>query len=274
MLDSVPPGGHAGRSRVAERPDGKYAAFVGTAEFGNGTTTIHRQLVADALGCEPADVLIFSSDTDRSGQDTGSYGSTGIAVAGTATVRAALALADAIAARATSGDSDGKLLEAEGYCDGLSRSVAFTVQGFRVAVCAATGEIRVLQSVQAVDAGTVLNPAQLRGQVEGGVAQALGAALFESVMVDGSGRVVTRVLREYHVPVLADLPRTEVLFASTVDPFGPFGAKPMSEAPFNPVAPALANAVRDATGVRFTALPLRRDSVYAALQVRIARHEE
>ena len=265
MLDTIPPGGHHGRCRVAEGPDGKYHAYVGTAEFGNGTTTIHRQLVADVLGCEPADVLIFSSDTDRSGHDTGAYGSTGIAVAGTATMRAARALADAIAARASSGDSDGKPLEAEGFCDGRSRSVSFTVQGFRVAVCAATGEIRVLQSVQAVDAGTVLNPVQLRGQVEGGVAQALGAALFESVVVDGSGRVVTRALREYHVPVLADLPRTEVLFASTVDPFGPFGAKPMSEAPFNPVAPALANAVRDATGVRFTALPLRRDRVYEQL---------
>jgi putative selenate reductase molybdopterin-binding subunit len=274
MLDTIPPGGHAGRSRVAERPDGKYAAFVGTAEFGNGTTTIHRQLVADVLGCEPADVLIFSSDTDRSGHDTGAYGSTGIVVAGTATVRAARALADAIAARASGGDPDGKLLEAQGHCDGRSRSVAFTAHGFRVAVCAATGEIRVLQSVQAVDAGTVLNPAQLRGQVEGGVAQALGAALHESVVIDGRGRVVTRALRDYHVPVLADLPRTQVLFASTVDPFGPFGAKPMSEAPFNPVGPALANAVRDATGVRFTALPLRRDTVYTTLQAHQTLQEE
>ena len=69
------------------------------------------------------------------------------------------------------------------------------------------------------------------------------------------------------MPVLADLPRTEVLFASsTHDPYGPHGAKPMSEAPFNPVAPALANAVRDATGVRLTALPLRRDVVYGALR--------
>jgi putative selenate reductase molybdopterin-binding subunit len=274
MLDTIPPGGHHGRSRVAERPDGKYGVFVGTAEFGNGTATVHRQLVADVLGCDPADVLVFSSDTDRSGHDSGAYGSTGIAVAGTATVRAARALADAIAARSASGDDDGKPLEAEGFCDGRSRSVAFTVQGFRVAVSRATGEIRVLQSVQAVDAGTVLNPVQLRGQVEGGVAQALGAALFESVVIDRSGRVVTRALREYHLPVLADLPRTDVLFAATRDPFGPFGAKPMSEAPFNPVAPALANAVRDATGVRFTALPLRRDTVYTALQAYQARSEE
>jgi len=266
MLDSIPPGGHPGRSRVAERVDGGYAAFVGTAEFGNGTTTVHRQIVAHVLGCEPGDVQVRSSDTDRSGHDTGAYGSTGIAVAGTATMRAARALADAIAARSASGEADdGKPLEAEGYCDGRSRSVSFTVQGFRVAVCAGTGEIRVLQSVQAVDAGTVLNPVQLRGQVEGGVGQALGAALFEEVRLDPEGRVTTRALREYHVPVLADVPPTEVLFAATFDPFGPYGAKPMSEAPFNPVAPALANAVRDATGVRLTALPLRRDRVYEQL---------
>jgi CO/xanthine dehydrogenase Mo-binding subunit/aerobic-type carbon monoxide dehydrogenase small subunit (CoxS/CutS family) len=266
MLDTIPPGGHPGRSRVAERTDGGYAAFVGTAEFGNGTTTVHRQIVAHVLGCEPGDVRVHSSDTDRSGHDTGAYGSTGIAVAGTATMRAARALADAIAARSASGEADDrKLLEAEGYCDGRSRSVSFTVQGFRVAVCADTGEIRVLQSVQAVDAGTVLNPVQLRGQVEGGVGQALGAALFEEVRLDSRGRVTTRALREYHVPVLADVPVTEVLFAATFDQSGPYGAKPMSEAPFNPVAPALANAVRDATGVRLTALPLRRDRVYEEL---------
>jgi len=290
LLDTIPPGGHPGRAKVAELPGGRYAALVGTAEFGNGTATVHQQLVAGVLGCQPSDVLVLPSDTDRSGHDTGAYGSTGIVVAGTATVRAAQALADAIAARAGSGggpvgpdgsgggpvgpdgpggsgeSSDGKLLEAEGFCDGLSRSVSAAVQGFRVAVCPGTGEIRILQSVQAVDAGTVLNPVQLRGQVEGGVAQALGAALFEEVRVSAAGVVTTRALREYHLPVLADVPRTEVLCCSgTVDPYGPHGAKPMSEAPFNPVAPALANALRDATGTRFTSLPLRADVVYCRL---------
>jgi putative selenate reductase molybdopterin-binding subunit len=274
LLDTIPPGGHPGRSIVAERPGGGYAAFVGTAEFGNGTTTVHRQLVAEALGCEPAEVEVFSSDTDRSGHDTGAYGSTGIVVAGTATTRAARALAEAMAARDASGERDGKLLEAEGHCDGLSRSVAATAHGFRVAVNPATGEIRVLQSVQAVDAGTVLNPVQLRGQVEGGTAQALGAALFEEVRLSADGVVTTRALREYHVPVLADVPRTEVMFAaSTRDPYGPHGAKPMSEAPFNPVAPALANAVRDATGVRYTTLPLRRDVVYQGLHAGESVHQ-
>ncbi len=262
MLDTIPPGGHDGRARIVRRPDGRYELFTGTSEFGNGTTTVHRQIAASVLGCDPGDINVVASDTDRSGHDTGAFGSTGTVVAGTATLRAARALLEAIAANP---DTD-KPLEAEGYCDGRSRSVSFAVHGFRVAVDVRTGEIKILQSVQAVDAGTVINPVQLRGQVEGGVAQALGAALFEEVRLDAAGRVTTRTLREYHVPVLADLPRTEVHAAGTHDPLGPFGAKPMSEAPFNPVAPALANAVRDATGVRVTALPMRRDAVYRALR--------
>jgi len=80
--------------------------------------------------------------------------------------------------------------------------------------------------------------------------------------------VVTRVLRDYHVPRFADVPRTEVSFADTRDRLmGPLGAKPMSESPFNPVAPALANAIRDATGVRLTSLPLTRDRVWLGLAV-------
>lgn len=104
-----------------------------------------------------------------------------------------------------------------------------------------------------------------RGQVEGGVAQALGATLFEQVLVDDRGKVVTPAFRRYRLPAYADVPRTEVHFTQTSDAIGPLGAKSMSESPFNPVAPALANALRDATGVRFTELPLLRDAVWLAL---------
>jgi hypothetical protein len=97
------------------------------------------------------------------------------------------------------------------------------------------------------------------------VAQALGAALYEHVDIDAAGRVSTRTFRQYHLPQFADVPPTEVHFAVSQDPRGPLGAKPMSEAPFNPVAPALANAVRDATGRRLTDLPLTRDRVFTAL---------
>jgi len=105
---------------------------------------------------------------------------------------------------------------------------------------------------------------QCRGQVEGGVAQAIGAALYEHLDIDDAGRVTTPVFRAYHIPAFADVPRTEVLFAETHDTVGPMGAKSMSESPFNPVAPALANAVRDATGVRFTTLPLAADRIFDA----------
>ncbi len=101
--------------------------------------------------------------------------------------------------------------------------MAFTVQGFRVAVDTVTGLVRVLRSVQAVDAGTVLNPGQLRGQVEGGVAQAIGSALFEEVRTDPDGSSPTGSLREYYVPRLDDVPDTEVLFADTYDTVGPLG---------------------------------------------------
>ena len=146
------------------------------------------------------------------------------------------------------------------------RSVAFNVQAFRVAVHCGTGEIRILRSVHAADAGRVVNPLQCRGQVEGGVAQALGAVLHEVIRIDETGAVSNPAFRSYHIPAWADMPVTEVLFADTRDAFGPLGAKSMSESPFNPVGAALANALRDATGIRFTAPPFTADKVWASLQ--------
>ena len=132
-----------------------------------------------------------------------------------------------------------------------------------MAVNPVSGEIKILKSVQAADAGFVINPMQCRAQVEGGVAQALGAALFEEMVIDGNGRVTNPTFRNYHLPNFADIPRTEVLFADTHDDLGPFGAKSMSESPYNPVAAALGNAIRDATGVRFYRLPFKPDRIHA-----------
>ncbi len=106
---------------------------------------------------------------------------------------------------------------------------------------------------------------QCRGQVEGGVAQALGAALYEEVALDGEGAVATRTFRNYHIPACGDVPDTRVLFAETDDAVGPLGAKSMSESPFNPVAAALGNAIRDATGARLTATPFAPDRIFRAV---------
>ena len=312
MIASIPPRGHFADTTVELEADGTYSIGVGTAEFGNGTTTVHGQLVATVLGTTTDRIVIRQSDTDVARYDTGAYGSAGVVVAGKALHAAAHKLRAAMLARAASiatgvGDVDqspgepasslavvgevvpggvlvpagrwgaerlvtaAELLAAgpmvaDGSHDGTPRSVAFNVHAFSVAVDRRTGEVRILRSIQAADAGTVLNPEQLRGQVEGGTAQAIGTSLYEEVMLDGEGRVLTPAFRGYRTPKFSDLPVTEVHFASTHDDLGPLGAKSMSEAPYNPVAPALANAIRDALGVRPHELPMSRDRLWRLLQ--------
>ena len=97
----------------------------------------------------------------------------------------------------------------------------------------------------------IINPMQCRAQVEGAVAQGLGWSLYEKMVFDDAGRIINLTFRNYRIPAFADLPYTEVYFADTHDAFGPLGAKSMSEAPIYPVTPALANALTDATGIRF-----------------------
>ncbi|GIF15648.1 molybdopterin-dependent oxidoreductase [Actinoplanes teichomyceticus] len=253
MIAAGPPGGHHADATVRSLGEGRYELSVGTAEFGNGSTTVHAQIAADELGTTPDRIVIRQSDTDAVRHDTGAFASTGVVVAGQAVLRAARAL------RACGGPVG------HGHCDGTPRSVAFNAQWFRIAVDPDTGELRILRSVHSADAGTVLNPLQLRGQIEGGVAQALGSALAEHVDLDERGAVTTTTFRQYHLPTLADTPRTEVHFARTSDAIGPLGAKSMSESPYNPVAPALANALRDATGVRMTVIPFTADRIWAAM---------
>jgi putative selenate reductase molybdopterin-binding subunit len=251
MIAAGPPGGHFADATLRALGDGRYELSVGTAEFGNGSTTVFAQIVADELSISPDQVVIRQSDTDVVGHDTGAFASTGVVVAGRAVLRAA---------RSLRSGGDGR-----GFFDGTPRSVAFNAQWFRVAVDPGTGELRILRSVHSADAGTVMNPAQLRGQIEGGVAQAIGATIAEHVDIDDTGAVTTTTFRQYHLPTFADVPRTEVHFADTTDAIGPLGAKSMSESPFNPVAPALANAIRDAIGVRMTNLPYTADRIWQAL---------
>ncbi len=261
MCETIPPGGHPGESRLRLLADGGFELDVGTAEFGNGATTVHVQIASEILGV-PADAIrIRQSDTTLVAHDTGAFGSTGTVVAGTATATACRQMrAHLDAGTARPG------FAVVGRTEGLHRSASFNVHGIRLAVDLASGRIVILRSVQAADAGTVMNPMQCRGQVEGGAAQAFGAALFEEVRIDAGGRVENPAFRSYHVPRFADLPRTEVLFAKTYDGRGPLGAKSMSESPFNPVAPAVAAALRDATGLAFRHPPFRADRVWERLR--------
>ncbi|MDX7949840.1 molybdopterin-dependent oxidoreductase [Lichenihabitans sp. Uapishka_5] len=296
MIDTVPPRGHFADCRIALAADGFYDLTVGTAEFGNGTTTVHAQIAATALATTVDRIRIHQSDTRHGGHDTGAYGSTGTVIAGTATQAAATALAAvlqdlagrlapnaadcrltqdwmlvdgdglALAELAAAGIELGAKLDCTGHSTGTPRSVAFNVQGFVVAVHRQYGTLRILGSLHGADAGTVINPMQCRGQVEGGVAQAIGAALFEDLRIDPDGAVSNAAFRSYHIPGFADVPRTTVTFADTYDSVGPLGAKSMSESPYNPVAPALGNAIRDAIGRRLLATPFSAEHIFRALQ--------
>ncbi|MBR0964830.1 molybdopterin-dependent oxidoreductase [Bradyrhizobium diazoefficiens] len=296
MIDTVPPAGHFADATISLNDDGGFDLTVGTAEFGNGTSTVHRQIAATTLATTVDRIRLRQSDTAHGGHDTGAYGSAGTFVAGKATHEAAMLLANELKAAAAGAwlcDAESCLLEGEavvsgvrrmsfaelarlarergqplaahGNSGGTPRSVGFNVHGFRVAVNKGTGELRILRSVQAADAGVVANPMQCRGQVEGGVAQALGAALYEEMVIDAGGRVTNPKFRDYHLPSFADVPRTDVYFAATSDTIGPLGAKSMSESPYNPVAAALGNAIADATGIRFTAPPFKPDRLFPAL---------
>jgi putative selenate reductase molybdopterin-binding subunit len=117
----------------------------------------------------------------------------------------------------------------------------------------------------AAHAGAVMNPQQCRGQVEGGVAQAIGSSLYEEMRIGTDGTVLTQTLRNYHIPQFADVPVTEVYFADTYDDLGPLGARSMSESPYNPVAPALANAIARACGARLHQLPMTPARVWREL---------
>jgi putative selenate reductase molybdopterin-binding subunit len=297
MIDTVPPAGHIADCYISLRDDGGFELIVGTAEFGNGTSTVHRQIAATALATTVDQIFLKQSDTANGGHDTGAYGSAGTFVAGLATKLAAENLAaeiKAFAARAMGKDAAasaldrdhlvcdserlpfaliaraaqarGETLNAHGNSGGTPRSVAFNVQGFRVAVNKGSGELKILKSVQAADAGRVANPMQCRGQVEGGVAQSLGATLYEEMVIDDGGRIVNPRFRDYHLPSFADVPRTEVYFADTYDTIGPMGAKSMSESPYNPVAAAMGNAIANATGIRFTSTPFKPDRLFPALK--------
>ncbi|WP_440641701.1 molybdopterin-dependent oxidoreductase [Bradyrhizobium sp. PUT101] len=296
MIDTVPPAGHIADATIALRDDGGFDLTVGTAEFGNGTSTVHLQIAATTLATTVERIRLRQSDTAHGGHDTGAYGSAGTFVAGKATHAAAMQLATELKAAAAGAwlcdvttcvlDGDavvsgvrrmpltelaklahqrGRPFTGSGHSGGTPRSVGFNVQGFRVGVNKGTGELRILRSVHAADAGVVANPMQCRGQVEGGVAQALGAALYEEMVIDANGRVINPKFRDYHLPSFADVPRTEVFFAETSDTIGPLGAKSMSESPYNPVAAALGNAIADATGIRFTAPPFKPDRLFPAL---------
>ncbi|MEV8308346.1 molybdopterin cofactor-binding domain-containing protein [Streptomyces flavidovirens] len=300
VTHTLPSDGHRAQATATLRADGHYDLCTGAPEFGSRATTVHRRIAATALATAVDRIHVRQGDTDLLTHDTGGFASTGSTLTARAVHDASRRLHTAIleAAAAYTGtapaacrlrqdavDCTGRLLPLPAlyraaYDTGRpltatpSRDATHGTAGLAahgqwicLAVDPATGLITLLDSVHASDVGTVLDPRQLRDRIEGAVAQGIGTTLMEDVRTDRHGRVTTQELRTYPIPHAADVPHTDVHFVPAHGPRLLHAAKPASEAAFTPVAPALANALRDATGIRFTTLRLRADNLWAELHV-------
>jgi len=129
-----------------------------------------------------------------------------------------------------------------------------------------TGKIKVNKIIAASDVGRAINRTNCAQQIQGGVAMGLGIALTEELLFDAKGRIINNNLHDYKMPTAMDVPHIETILVEVPHPLGPYGAKGLGEAPVGPVAPAIANAVANATGKYITRTPMTPERVFKALR--------
>ncbi len=155
----------------------------------------------------------------------------------------------------------------------ISATYGFATQAAEVEVDRETGEVSVLKIAAAHDVGRAINPMAVEGQIHGGISMGLGYALYEELVVE-EGKVLNPNFADYPLPTVLDMPPIEAIIIETDDPAGPFGAKGMAEPACIPTAPAIANAVYDAVGVRIRDLPITPEKVLRALREKEANVQE
>jgi putative selenate reductase molybdopterin-binding subunit len=270
--------------------DGSFNLLVGATDLGTGSDTILAQMAAEVLGTPVDDLIVYSSDTDFTPFDKGAYASSTTYISGGAVRKAALKIGEQIrkhAARMLNVDRpeqltlrNRKVLAPDGRSVSLEQVALSSLhqqdqhqimatashmsyqsppptaaQFAEVIVDTETGEVTVERLLMVVDCGRVINPLTAAGQVEGGMAQALGFALYEDMIFDQEGRLVNARFGPYHVLKADEMPVMDVIFVQTEEPSGPFGAKSVAEISIDGVAPALVSAIHDATGVWVRELP-------------------
>jgi putative selenate reductase molybdopterin-binding subunit len=299
MQASGIPGVDMGAASLKMNEDGSFNLLVGATDIGTGSDTMFCQVAAEALGVAVDKIIPYSSDTDMTPFDPGAYASSTTYISGRAVEKAAVLVKEQIAhvgARLLEEDpaqvvlhggkvcaKDGRFVTYEQVClSSLYQKDQFQIMATashmsydspppfaavfaEVEVDTQTGVVRVLRIVEAVDCGQVVNPQMAEGQVEGAALQSLGYALFERMPFDAQGRMAFRSFRDYTLATAVDAPELTTILVPTHEPTGPFGAKAIAEIPINGPAPAIANAVAQATGARVRELPLTPDRVLAAL---------
>lgn len=295
-------GGPPAYATVRINRDGTIDVLTGAQDLGTGARTVMSQIAAEALGARVEDVRTILGDTERLPFASNSWGSITTASVGPAVrVAAEEARESLFEAAAPMLDSEPADLEARDseihsasndrcllfrdVCEKLgdvmiigqgSRGpnpektaiAAFGAQFAEVEVDVDTGRVRVLRIVAAHDSGRIINPTLAESQVEGGIIQGLGYALFEERVFDEAlGLPMNPTMHDYKVPTIGDVPAIEAFFVGNSDTVANHtGAKGLAEPPIIGTAPAIANAVADALGVEVSEIPLTPWRVLRALQ--------
>ena len=289
-----------GAATIKMNDDGSFNLLVGATDLGTGSDTILAQMAAEELGVPVEDIIVYSSDTDFTPFDKGAYASSTTYISGGAVRKAALQVAEQIKEHTAlmlgleSAEGlalrDRKILAPDGRSITLEEVALsslhqqnqhqiiasasnmscespppFGVQFVEVAVDTETGQVTVERVLMMVDAGRVVNPITASGQVEGGLAQAVGFAHCEEMAYDERGHVVNPRFGAYHIYKSNEMPKLETIFVQTDEPTGPFGAKSIAEIPMDGIAPAMADAIHDATGVWIREVPFMPERVWQAL---------
>ena len=289
-----------GSASLKINDDGFYTLSIGAADMGTGCDTILAQIAAEVLECPLDNVTVLGADTDSSPYDSGSYASSTTYVTGKAVEQCAEQLKQKICqvgagllglderAVVFAGDAvtseDGTQratlaqIAAASQCGSHTALEAvvthsseispppFMVGAAEVEVDLETGEAQVIRYEAAVDCGTPVNPNLARVQAEGGILQGIGMALTENVTYDDRGMPQENSLMQYKIPARNDIGHIHVVFESSYEGTGPFGAKSIGEVVINTPLPAVADAIYHATHKRFYELPITREQIALAGQ--------
>ena len=288
---------HRAGVRMALKPDGRYEMRTGAVDLGTGSETTLRQIAADVLSTTVNQIDIIAADTHHTPFDAGAYASATLYISGQAASLAATQLRSRLLEVAGKisyapleelelvgntirsntqainlqtlvhkAQAINETLEVEQEYAAEHSSLTFAVLGVEVEVDTETGRITLLRCAQAVDIGKAINPRICYGQVQGAMVMGIGYALCEELRFNDEGRILNPTPRTYRLPLAKDVPPMEVFLVEKPDPYGPFGAKAIGEVGVNCMAPAIANAVAHATGVRLRQLPMTPERVWQALQ--------
>lgn len=280
--------------------EGFYNLVIGAADMGTGCDTILAQMAAECMDCSVDEIEVFGADTDASPYDSGSYASSTTYITGKAVEMACEELKQNMC-KLAAGMLDCEESEVEFTGEGVRKldgsgfvsrfdiatksmlnnevSVQTTathsspvspppymVGMVEIELDKETGKVEILDYVAVVDCGTPINPNLARIQVEGGLVQGIGMALYEDVTYSKTGKIAENSLMQYKIPTRLDMGKLKVEFETSYEPTGPFGAKSIGEIVINTPAPALAQAIHNVTGVWHRTLPMTPEKILMGIE--------